>query len=153
MTGALQKAALQQRHIPALQTSAPQSVRAHTRDPPADLSRHTSSCRQDLLTSEAAEPSFFVVLADVGLIVPSHRGPQVLRSTDGSFPERVGGEAQTGCGGEGPWGATFKPKTGALGLVPALLCGPSPLRLTPTYLTIPEEAFPIDVSLGFTYFW
>lgn len=26
-------------------------------------------------------------------------------------------------------------------------------RLIPTYLTIPEEAFPIDVSLGFTYFW
>jgi len=38
-------------------------------------------------------------------------------------------------------------------MVPELLCGASPLRLFPTYLTIPEEAFPIDVSLGFTYFW
>jgi len=93
------------------------------------------SRRQDPPTSKAAEPSFFVVFADVGLVVPSHRGPQVLRSTDGSFSERVGegsGRLRS-CTGEGPWGpgqnqtrdsldrrklavpAKFKPQTGALG--------------------------------------
>lgn len=37
--------------------------------------------------------------------------------------------------------------------MPEILCGSPHPRLVPTYLTIPEEAFPIDVSLGFTYFW
>lgn len=136
-------------------------------DPFADLAQHVFSCRQDPLTSKATEPSFFVVLADVGLVVPPHRGPQVFRSTDGSFSERVeeGSGRLRSCSGEGPWGPgqnqtpglsdrkKFKPQTVRLGVVPELLRGPSPLRLIPTYLTIPEEAFPIDVSLGFTYFW
>lgn len=97
--------------------------------------KHTFSCRQDPLTSEAAEARFFVILTDVRLVVPPHRGPQVLWSTDGSFSERVGeGSGQLRrCGGEGPWGpgqnqtpdsldrnksagsAKFKPQTSAFG--------------------------------------
>lgn len=182
MTRTLHKTTLQQHHTPTLQTSACKSVSAHLSttnkgsqaglDPFADLAQYLFTCRQDPLTSKAAEPSFFVVLADIRLVVPSHRGPQVLRSTDGSFSERVGEGSGwlLSCSGEGPWGpsqnqtpdsldrkklavtAKFKPQTGPLGMVPELLCGPSPLRLIPTHLTIPEEAFPIDVSLGFTYF-
>lgn len=61
---------------------------------------------QLLLTSKATEASLFVVLADVRLIVPSHCGPQVLWSSDGSFSERVGeGSGRLcSCSGEGPWG-------------------------------------------------
>lgn len=47
----------------------------------------------------------------------------------------------------------FSPRKVSLGTMPEILCGSSLSRLVPTYLTIPEEAFPIDVSLGFTYFW
>ena len=145
MTRTLHRTTLQQHHTPALQTSACKSVSAHLSatntgsqaglDPFAGLAQHVFSCRQDPLTSKAAEPSFFVVLADIGLVVPSHRGPQVLRSTDGSFSERVGegsGRLRS-CSGEGPWGpgqnqtpdsldrkklavtAKFKPQRGAFG--------------------------------------
>lgn len=143
MTRTLHKPTLQQHHTPALQTSACKSGSAHLGatntgsqaglDPFADPVLHALSCRQNPLTSKAAEPSFFVVFADVGLVVPPHRGPQVLRSTDGSFSER-GGEGSgrlRSCSGEGPWGpgqnqtpdsldrkklaatAKFKPRTGA----------------------------------------
>lgn len=101
------KTTLQQQHTPALQTSACKSLTAYLGitntgpqaglDPFADLAQHAFSRRHDPLTSEAAEASFFVVLADVGLVVPPHRGPQVLRSADGSFSETVGDNAQRGC--------------------------------------------------------
>ena len=37
------------------------------------------------LTSKTTETSFFVVLAEVWLVVPSHRRPDVVRSPDGPF--------------------------------------------------------------------
>lgn len=145
MTRTLHKTPLQQHHTPTLQTSACKSVSAHLSatnkgsqaglNTFADLAQYLFTCRQDPLTSKAAEPSFFVVLADIRLVVPSHRGPQVLWSTDGSFSERVGEGSGwlLSCSGEGPWGpgqnqtpdsldrkklaatAKFKPQTGAFG--------------------------------------
>lgn len=56
-------------------------------------------------------------------------------------------QAETGSGSRVP------APNAALGMVPELLWGRRAPRLIPTHLTIPEEAFPIDVSLGFTYFW
>lgn len=58
-------------------------------------SAHFTSCfcslslSQDAatLTSEAAEARLLVVLADVGLVVPPDRRPQVLGRSDWSFPD------------------------------------------------------------------
>lgn len=73
--------------------SAPQNGVTAGIDPCAQL---VLSCSHEALTPKATEAGLFVVLADVGLVVPAHRGPQVLRSTDGAFPER-GQRAQPGC--------------------------------------------------------
>lgn len=111
MTRMSHKTTLQEHHTPALQISTCKSVTAHL----GITNRTGSLCRPGAarielqtqsLTSEATEASFFVVLADVRLVVPPHRGPQVLRSADGTFSERVGqGSGRlSSCSGESPWG-------------------------------------------------
>lgn len=98
-------------HLSATNLGSPSGL-----DPSADQVQYMPTCRQDLLTSKAAEPRFFVVLTDVWLVVPPHCGPQVLWSTDGSFSERVGeGSVQLcHCSGEGPLGAYPEPDTGLI---------------------------------------
>lgn len=85
-------------------------------------------------TSKTTEPSLLIVLADIRLIVPPDRGPEVLGGPDRPFSvSKVGGHVSDGGGG-----GVSESRRRVLGGVP--------------HLTIPEEALPMVVSFGLMNF-